>query len=508
MAYSIFKKSLVVLLYCFFALSLFHCTSSEDDASVLESEIENIDVDGMEEDLDDNVADIEEVAEEDLVDDLGEGDSSDADADENIAEFDDEELEDELDEELEESNGGDQEVADNDFDEDFDDADFDEFGDDDGDVAQNEKALEQELNQQAQAPYPEAQNAQATFPEEIMGQQAPPPQGPIAAVPSDSVITSETQEIEVPDAMEPSLPQDDLGQADPIVPLDEDEQDSAPSWVPVVKIKTDPFFRNQRLMNAVYIARPGDNFDEISQKLFGSDRTSDLKADNTHLAKGIDPGDKIYYNSPNRPDDRAQLKFFYNDNGLPPQYYTTRSGDNMRRLGSKLLGFPDGWKEVWAINQNVDSKTILPGGVQLRYWTGNESKPSMEISMNDPQEIGNGFENQPAGPSAGTIEEFGEEPQLPQEPPLPEASLPEAQLAAPEPEAVPDIEPFPEEGVVDTPTPTPVASVVPANQNDQLLTVGAMALLVLAGVGLVAIQIKKRKGATAATPQSLEYTQV
>ena len=72
-----------------------------------------------------------------------------------------------------------------------------------------------------------------------------------------------------------------------------------------------------------------------------------------------------------------------------------------------------------------------------------------------------------------------------------------------------DIEPLPEDDLSDIPaeeaTPATVSS---ADQSQGLITTAVIALLVFAGVGLVAIQIKKRKDQTAVTPPSLEYTQV
>lgn len=499
------RKVLFLCLICFFSLSLTHCTSSDDDVSALEEEMENIDVEANEESLSDELADLDEISEDELIDEIDSEDNFEADTDEEVADFDEDEDQ-ELDEEFAENDEfseDEDELADLDEDDpDFDD--FDEFDQDnanDKEFAQNEQSLEQELNQKPQD-YPMAQNAQPAFPEEVLGQEqggAPmvPPPPPLA---NDGTITSETQDIALAEPNIPELPQDDLGDADPIMPIDDEEEVNVPTWVPVVKIKTDPFFRNQRLMNAVYIARPRDSIESISQKIYGEDRSQELKADNPHLEKGVDPGDKVYYNSPNRPSDKGLLKFYYADIGLEPQAYQSREGDNMRRLGSKLLGFPDGWKEVWAINPNIDSKTILPAGLDIRYWTGEESSTNMQLAQTETQPIESETEEMPV--TSGSIEEFNE-PSLPPEPPLPEAeiAMPENNM---EPEIVPDIEPFPEQGVETTPTP----AVVSANDADSLLSVGAMALLLIAGVGLVAIQIKKRKDMTGVTPQSLEYTQV
>ncbi|MCB0379083.1 MAG: hypothetical protein KDD33_11380 [Bdellovibrionales bacterium] len=473
------------------------CTSSEgEDTSVLEAELENLDGADESGDLDsmDEADSLEEELAE-LDEDLGDGESmSEGDGDEMAA--------------ADEGGSDDEEFADledENFDNDFDDEAFNE-----GD----EQALAQELGEDQQ--YPEANGAEPAFPEEVIAEKADaqpvPPSADLAPVnPPGSdmpVITSKTTDLGeiVPEVTEPELPQHDLGKADPLIPKEEDE--AGQNWIPVVKIKEDPFFRNERLMNSVYIARPGDTLPNISNKIYGADKSSQLLDDNNHLAKGIDPGDKVYYTSPNRPEDKSTLKVYYDDIGLPPQKYITQQGDNIRRLGSKLLGFPEGWKELWAINPQVDSKTILPDGTELRYWTG-EEQPVQVMAQTEEVPVAD-----PEGSDPGAMEMAGStEPpppaatELPPEPPLPEASMAMPDDQSLQPEVLPEVEPLPESEISEVPQ-SPVVEVVPADDGGSLLTVGAVALLVLAMGALVAIQIKNRKANTEVTPPSLEYTQV
>lgn len=495
------KKIAFFLLLLFLPMTVIQCTSSEEDSTVLEEELDDIDGASL----------------EDEVEDLGEDDeftNADSEDDEEDFSEDEEGFDDEFDEFSE-----DDEFADIDEDDEFDEfEDLDnETSEEEDQFAQNEEALKKELEKNNQN-YPVAQDAEAQFPEEVIGAESVTSAEPVVDAP---MITSETQEPSFMDPIEPSIPQDDLGLADPIVPLGDDERPPAPSWIPVVKVKTDPFFRNNRLMNAVYIVRPDDSMASISQKIYSGDRVDEINSDNPHLAKGIDPGDKIYYNSPNRPNDRSSLKFYYDDIGLRPQTYRTVANDNIRRLGVKLLGFGDGWKEIWATNPNIDSKTILPSGMEIQYWTGNE--PSVHMAMN---EVTTSEELPPSDPQPMETENFEEPPpvaeplpedsmamgqvkagnsmgggdDLPPEPPLPEAEVALDPTLEPEPIEVP---PMPEPRAA---TPAVIAQ---ANQQDSsLLTLGAIALLVMASAGLVAIQIKKRKSETAATPASLEYTQV
>ena len=273
------------------------------------------------------------------------------------------------------------------------------------------------------------------------------------------------------------------------------------------------------MINAVYIVRPQDTMESISKKIYGDkSKMEELNANNLHLSRGIDPGDKVYYNSPNRPDDKTQLKFFYEDIGLEPQIYITKENDNMRRLGSRLLGFADGWKEIWATNQNVDSKTILPGGLQLKYWTGNEPPvnvvevtPKEEEGPPVKEDVDDGSEVLTEEPQQdmGTIGKIAESP--PKEPDIPvDAPLPEPQMNMPENdlEPVSDAEAFSEPEPELEAEPETSQAITSNTESESLVSVGALALILLAGLVLVVIQIKKRSSATTLNPSSLEYTQV
>ena len=495
------SRILLIGLSLFLVTSMTACTSSDDDSSIIEEEIESMgdasdDSDSIEDEVEEleselsDVSDDEEDEDSELASDDEEGDEEDEftedDDEEEIADVDDEEGdEDEFDDE-EFDEDDDKEFADSDEeddDEDFDDEAFDE---------DDEEALAQELKgEDGEGEYPE-QEAQPQFPEEVIAQEEP--QGEPQPPPPAEPVTIVSESVETPideTAPDPILPQDDLGKADSIVPDEDEKPSNVTSWVPVVKVRTEPYFKNGRLMNTVYIARQGDNLQKVSEKIFGSDKSSMLLDDNSHLAKGMDPGDKVYYNSPNRSDDKDLLKIYYEDIDLAPQTYVTGKEDNMRKLGSKLLGFQEGWKEIWAINPTVDSKTILPQGLRLRYWTGQEMSPSLITANTEEPPL------DPDGPPP--VEALPEEPPLPEAAPLPEVAA--------QPEVLPEpIETLPEPDISQVPNEQPVAIGATKDQ-DSLLTIGAMALLVIAGAALVAIQIKNRKGSTGAPP-SLEYTQV
>ena len=547
------KKVFFVLLLCFvFPLGITYCTTSveqQEDVSVLEKDLESIDSEleasisedeedeGISEEdegelamLDEEFGDDdeddededesfeseeaeelamldEELGEDDDDEEFGEDDEDDEEDEGDLADFDDEDDDEDDDEQGEFADFDDEDDDDEDFDE------FDEFDDEDGEVAQNEELENPEGGVKGQS-----------YPEQVMGEGSAEPK-------KDEPLISDTKE-SMGFTEDSSLPDDDLGNPDEIVPKDDDER--IQTWLPVVKIKMDPFFRNKRLMNSVYIVRPQDRMETISEKIYGNqDQMGNLKADNPHLEKGIDPGDKVYYNSPNRPEDRKQIKVFYEDINLQPQFYKTKKEDNIRKLGFRLLGFHDGWKEIWAINQNVDSKTILPAGLELKYWTGNESTiqasseeltppevetgteesqlmtgsvdPTEDIPTDPPMDGGVGMTEDltstlpPATDADGSAPIAQEEP-----PPQPEESAAsyggqevaetgtiEAEGSELEGEAEPEAQPQ-----------------VSATADKDLFVVGGVILLFLAGIGLVVIQIKKRSSATTVNPGSLEYTQV
>lgn len=144
--------------------------------------------------------------------------------------------------------------------------------------------------------------------------------------------------------------------------------EEAPKMIPVKKIADAPFNKNGILLNTVYLARQGDDMAAISQKIFGSDQTATLIQANPNLSNGVKVGDKVYYNSPKRPQDAERMLTYYEDSGVPAQSYVAKSGDNIRTISKNLLGNSSSWKEVWATNMAVESKDELAEGTELRYW--------------------------------------------------------------------------------------------------------------------------------------------
>ncbi|OFZ28541.1 MAG: hypothetical protein A2622_05455 [Bdellovibrionales bacterium RIFCSPHIGHO2_01_FULL_40_29] len=133
---------------------------------------------------------------------------------------------------------------------------------------------------------------------------------------------------------------------------------------------TAPYQANGGWVNTVYVARPGETLKEISQKVFASDKTKELKkiAENNYLKwRSVRPGDKIYYISPNRPEDSATTLLYYEDMGMVPETYVAKKGDNLKKVAKEILGYEKAYVEMWTSNP-VESKGKLNEGETLRYW--------------------------------------------------------------------------------------------------------------------------------------------
>lgn len=216
----------------------------------------------------------------------------------------------------------------------------------------------------------EEETLEESLPEDVASNEPPPAEGasqaqtqepPKAEEPtftdSQPQETAKASEPE-PSAPEPSAPVREVVEAEPPAPR---------PFFPLQKVKEAAFMKNGALLNRVYIARQKDTAKSISQKLYGADRTKELKSWNSSMARGVKVGDKIYYASPSNPND-SQMLTYYEDIGVPSTTYTSQPGDNIRRVSKELLGSSESWKEVWSTNPQVESKGDIPAGLTLRYW--------------------------------------------------------------------------------------------------------------------------------------------
>ncbi|MGZ3780321.1 MAG: LysM peptidoglycan-binding domain-containing protein [Pseudobdellovibrionaceae bacterium] len=222
------------------------------------------------------------------------------------------------------------------------------------------------------------------------------------------------------------------------------------------KVATAPWKVGKKWVNTVYFARPGDTLAGISQMIYGTNKVSELKKENPSLkARSVKPGDKIYYNSPNRPEDSVKMISYYEDNGMAPEVYVAKSGDNIKKVSKKLLGYSNAWKEVWSLN-TVDSKGAISEGTELHYWKGGNIAAAPIDQMPKHEEI------------AGLKLPSTKEPQLPPPPPVepakPEIPPPQQQAQA----EIPPPPPMPEQKSPDTAQPPPLPPDVASDQNQQM----------------------------------------
>ncbi len=287
------------------------------------------------------------------------------------------------------------------------------------------------------------------------------------------------------------------------------EVGSTKSWIEVKKIVDTPYTKAGVLVNTVYLARPGETIEDISRKIYGNtQKVEELYNVNTTLrTRGVKTGDKVYYNSPRRPGDRSQLITFYEDMGLQPEVYVSQSGDNIREVSRKLLGDEHSWKEVWATNMNVDSKTIIPEGLQLRYWAG--TSVSAMASNNEPPT--QRFQAPPP-PANMAANDFSDEPDMGDFPPPPPPPPPANNMAANDFSDEPDMGDLPPppppdmgaSGSIEAPPPPPPPPPPPKAQAqannkasvssdpDETMMLGAIAIALI-GLALAIIMIKKKK---------------
>lgn len=295
----------------------------------------------------------------------------------------------------------------------------------------------------------------------------------------------------------------------------------APAPKPLVslkKIANTPYKKNGILVNAVYLARPGDTLAGISKKIYGTNRKSDLLKANPNLKRRVKTGDKVYYNSPRRSTDESQLLVYYEDNGVSPSMYAAQEGDNLKVVSKKLLGHADSWKEIWSTNLDVESKSDLAAGTQLRYWG---TDVAVEAPIPQQAESGEGGAQPPNGGLASGTDggipppppsDLGNPPDdmaanIPQNPPgdfEPGAPPPDAASAGGiEPPPPPPPPPPPsapgEEGIETKAEEGGGLNDLMNGDPDQTMALGVGALLLFASVALfVMVRKKKRR-------QSLDF---
>jgi hypothetical protein len=386
-----------------------------------------------------------------------------------------------------------------------------------GDVALTEgtENLEQvEGVDDATAAADQAANDSATL-SDTLGESAPPTAEEAPAPPTDSEpppndLVAEAPLTDTPPADAPPLiadtpPADSFSAVDPGSPATDappeltppsepaPEVAAAPSFdeppkpkASLKKVESTPFERGGQLLNAVYVARPSDSYKSISKMIYGSeDRWRDIKKANPSISKPK-PGNKIYYNSPVRADDRTKILTYYEDLGMVPEVYVSKDGDNIRNISKDLLGYDNAWQEIWATNM-VESKGKIPAGTELRYWKAAPAQAT-EIAQN----------SMPADPSMGTAAGMtGANSMPPPPPPMPEMPPPPPPMeaSAPPPPPIDLPPPPPPAEALNPPPPPPMAKKTKKTEGmgmgDDLVYLGAAGGIALFAVGI--LMYRKRK---------------
>lgn len=210
------------------------------------------------------------------------------------------------------------------------------------------------------------------------------PQGDVS-----SQATATTTESEITETPVVEAAADSGAAAEPSKPVEVAAKPKATGTLKKISESVPYQHKDGGFVNTVYVARPKEKLLDISMKIFGTDKTAELKqiAENSYLkSRGVKSGDKIYYVSPNRPDDSAKTMIYYEDIGMVPETYVTKKDENLKKVAKNLLKYDDAWKEVWTSN-TIESKTTTKDGEILRYWKND----SAAVANNAPpaQQSGN-----------------------------------------------------------------------------------------------------------------------
>jgi len=279
-----------------------------------------------------------------------------------------------------------------------------------------------------------------------------------------------------------------------------------------------PYAYEGGFVNTAYIVRPKENLKTISQTIYGSDKTKELKKINSYLrSRAPRAGDKVFYVSPNRPSDSARMITYYEDTGMVPETYVAKKGDNLQKVAKNLLGYKDGWKEVWATN-GLETKAKMSEGDTFRYWKSAATiTPSAPVAQNDVAQIIDNPNQLPAAPTQEPMAanpppaDMGQPSAPPQDfpppPPAPDMAAtpppPPDMAANPPPPPAPDMAPPP-------PPPDMAASAepqkpgkkpagdasmeeAPAEAEQDMYTMLGIGVLVCGAVAFVIVKRRKKK---------------
>lgn len=303
-----------------------------------------------------------------------------------------------------------------------------------------------------------------------------------------------------------------------LTPDPEPEPKPERAFIPLRKMELVPYRDTGILVNGLYFAREGDTLVSISDRIYGEDKTDELKTINrTYQTRDVRVGDKVYYNSPQRPNDDGQILLYFEELGLSPLNYVSSEGENIREISERLLGHSRSWFEVWSYNLDVESKRVIPAGTRLRYWPADALDPSAPA---------------PAPTMARQQEQIIDDfPELPEEAPMPAPAPPpreEETMAVAPPPPPPPPAPSREEAppaigsVAEAPPPPPPPAQTPPSRlggaaasaeggswiDDEMATMGIGVLLILAAVAIFVIIRKRRSQSKNIDFQTATHTHI
>lgn len=362
------------------------------------------------------------------------------------------------------------------------------------------------------------------LPEDALG-DAPAPDMAEAPPAIEDNPLSENVAAEPPPAVD-TLPPDTLGDsvvesAPPVMETSEPVQETKASRASVEtpkeeppkpqvsyrKIEQTPWKEGGKVLNTVYVARDGDSWSSVSSMIYGTEKVSDLKKMNPSIkGRKLKVGDKVYYNSPHRPDDETQMLTYYADSGIAPEVYIAKSGDTAKSIAKELFGSELGWKELYATNE-FESKGKLDEGTQIKYWRTVAAAPKTEVAAAQPPPPAPPMNEMPPAPPAPSADMPPPPPPADMAPPPPP---PPGDMAANE-MAPPPPPPPPVEAVAPPPPPPMVKQHRPDEgagasplEDDQMTTLAGGAVLAVA-LALFMIMRRRRKKEL---EQAIQDTQV
>lgn len=131
------------------------------------------------------------------------------------------------------------------------------------------------------------------------------------------------------------------------------------------EVREKPFQADDQWMNAFYFVRsPNENWESLSQMIYGRPDRGDILASWNNKGT-LAVGRVIYYNSAARPTDQSSMKVFAEDFGIGLQQVEVKVGESLSQIAQSLYGSPMSWKEIAALNPDLNNPDILRIGQKL-----------------------------------------------------------------------------------------------------------------------------------------------